>query len=82
MNAPPGTVSRRVKLLVSEGVGRAVRRLVRPMSADARREIAVRWSVSESTVIRWSGGALPTFNQAVRIAPLVGVDPTTGRSAV
>lgn len=69
------------KQSVREAVAKAVRRLVRGNAAK-RAELAGRLGVTVCTVARWADGlGFPSYTMAVRIAPMVGIDPATGRAA-
>jgi len=62
---------------VRVAVAKAVRAVVRGGEAPAA--LAARLNVTTNTVTRWvSGEGYPSFTQAKRIAPLVGVDAATG----
>lgn len=73
-------LSARGRQVIRESVARAVKAVVR---AGARVEdLATKYDLSAGTVRRWvEGDGYPSFTVARRIAPLVGVDPETGRAA-
>lgn len=74
------TLSARGRQVVREAVARAIRARVRGGVTVA--DEAARYGVTTATVERWvSGDGYPSFTAARRIAPLVGVDPETGKAA-
>lgn len=78
MSAP--MLSARGRHVVRDAVARAIRTRVRAGATIAAE--AARYGVTTATVARWvAGDGYPSFTAAVRIAPLVGVDPETGRAA-
>lgn len=71
-------LSARGRQIVCAAVAGAVRRLRR--SGIGESELADRFGVTAGTIRRWTlGEGFPSFTQAVRLAPLVGIDAETGR---
>lgn len=72
------TISPRGRYVIRAAVAAAIREAVR--GGASVESLAARLGVTSKSVGNWaSGGYHPSFVQAVRIAPLVGVDPETGK---
>lgn len=68
------------RVVVQRSVAAACRRIVRTKS-ETPAALAARIGVAKGTVDRWvSDLGWPNFIAAQRIAPLVGIDPATGKA--
>lgn len=73
------TLTAKGRQTLREAVARAIRARIRDGSTVAKE--AARCGVAPFTVQRWvSGEVYPAFTVALRIAPLYGVAPATGKA--